>query len=81
MKTDTPAPSLATLARRIRADWKNVHFAARPYLDAMSYLDSVSDSVGYDSGRSIIRYFLCNASSWRGPVAKEIKAALKALIK
>ena len=81
MRIDTPAPSLATLARRIRADWRNVHFAARPYLDAVSCLDSVSDSVGFDSGRSVVLYFLGNASTWRGPVAKEVKATLKALIK
>lgn len=68
------------IARRIRSDWKNVNFAARPYLDAMASLSSVNDRLGFDDGRSIVRYFLCNASSWRGPVAKEIKSLLKSLI-
>ena len=31
----------------------------------------------YDSGRSIVRYFLGNAGTWRGDVAKAIKAELK----
>ena len=31
----------------------------------------------YDSGRSIVRYFLGNAGAWRGDVAKAIKAELK----
>lgn len=77
----TEPPALYIIARRIRSDWKNINFAARPYLDAMTSLNSVNDAYGFDSGRSIVRYFLCNASSWRGPVAKEIKATLKSLIK
>ena len=73
-------PALYVIARRIRSDWKNINFAARPYLDAMASLSSVNDRFGFDDGRSIVRYFLCNASSWRGPIAKEIKALLKSLI-
>jgi len=76
----TEPPALYIIARRIRSDWKNVNFAARPYLDAMASLSSVNDRLGFDDGRSIVRYFLCNASSWRGPVAKEIKSLLKSLI-
>lgn len=76
----TETPTLHSIARRIRADWRNVNYAARPYLEAMASLSSVNDSYGFDSGRSIIRYFLCNASSWRGPVAKEIKATLKSML-
>lgn len=76
----TDTTPLYTIARRIRADWRNVNYAARPYLEAMASLSSVNDNYGFDSGRSIIRYFLCNASSWRGPVAKEIKALLKSML-
>lgn len=79
MQTNETLP-LYTIARRIRADWRNVNYAARPYLEAMASLSSVNDSYGFDSGRSIIRYFLCNASSWRGPVAKEIKDLLKSML-
>ena len=73
--------SIATIAREIRADWKKVNYAAAPYLDAMASLDSVSDDYGYDSGKSIVLYFLSNASSWRGPVARSIKAELKEMVK
>jgi hypothetical protein len=69
--------SLGALGRAIYRDWKNVNYAAAPYLAALCQLDSVDDSYGYDSGQSIIRYFLSNASSWRGTVAKAIKAELK----
>jgi len=72
--------SLETIAREIRADWKNVYFGAVPYLQAMRSLGSVDDEFGYDDGRSIILYFLSNASTWRGPTAKAIKAELKSML-
>jgi len=72
--------SLETIARDIRVDWKNVNFAAKPYLAAMHSLGSVNDNYGYDDGRSIILYFLSNASTWRGPTAKAIKAELKSML-
>ena len=46
---------LKTIAWDIENDWQEkVNFAARPYLDAMHYLDSVTDYFGADSGRSIV---------------------------
>ena len=73
--------SLSTIAREIRADWTNVNYGAKPYLSAMATLDSINDDYGYDSGKSIVLYFLSNASSWRGEVAKRVKAELKAMTK
>lgn len=72
--------SLETIAREIRADWTNVNYAAKPYLDAMRSLGCVDDNFGYDDGRSIVLYFLSNAATWRGPVAKAIKLELKAML-
>ena len=78
----TAAPrALATIAREIRADWKKVYFGAVPYLDAMSTLGSVHSDYGCDSGESIVRYFLSNATTWKGETARRIKAELKALLK
>lgn len=73
--------TLATIAREIASDWKPVNYAAKPYLDAMFQLDTIADSFGSDSARSIVVYFLGNAGSWRGETAKRIKAELKALVK
>jgi len=73
--------AVSEIARDIRKDWKAVNYAAKPYLDAMMGMDSANDEVGADSGRSVINYFLSNASSYRGPKAKELKAELKALLK
>ena len=77
----TTTRPLYEIAAEIRKDWKNVYFGAKPYLDAMATLDSVDDNYGWDSGKSIVRYFLGNASTWRGETAKRIKAELKAMVK
>lgn len=68
---------LSNIAHDIRRDWQNVSYAAKPYLAAMFDLDSVDDAYMFDTGRSIVLYFLANAAAWRGPVAKVIKTELK----
>jgi hypothetical protein len=71
--------SLTHIAREIRADWTNPYFGAVPYLNAMQSLDSINDDYYYDSGKSIVLYFLANASTWKGATARRIKAELKAM--
>ena len=70
---------LHEIAREIRSDWKKVNYAAVPYLEAMGTLDQIEDNYYLDSGRSIVLYFLSNASSWRGDVARRIKKELKGM--
>lgn len=72
---------LYEIAREIRKDWKNISPYAAPYLSAMATLESIEDNYIYDSGRSIVAYFLANAGSWRGETAKRIKAELRAMSK
>ena len=72
---------LSNIAHDIRRDWKKVNYAALPYLNAMLQMDRVTDKYIYDDGKSIVRYFLANAGTWRGPVAKVIKAELKEALK
>ena len=75
---DIKTQTLAQLAGHIRADWKNVNFAAKPYLDAMSTIDTIKDEgFGFDMPNSTVIYFLSNATSWRGDTARSIKAELK----
>jgi hypothetical protein len=71
--------TLNEIAREIRADWKKVNFAAKPNLDAMASLGTVSDRFGYDTGRTIVLYFLANAGAWRGETAKRIKSELRSM--
>jgi hypothetical protein len=85
LRTDQPefyrSKPLAEIASYIYRDWSKVNYAAQPYLSALASLDSIDQSYGYDSGKSIVLYFLSNASSWRGPIAKAVKAELKRRVK
>ena len=72
---------LSAISRDIIADWRNPYYGAVPYIRAMSELESISDHYGADSAASIVAYFLANAQTWRGPVAREIKAELRAVLK
>ena len=79
--------NLSDLARLIRRAWKtkevrpNVHPTAKPYLDALDTMDKITDNYVADPGSQIVAYFLGNATSWRGPVAKAVKAELKRRLK
>lgn len=73
-----PRP-LNAIAEEIIRDWKKPYFAAVPYMQAMRTLVTINDAYGADSARGIVLYFLSNAQTWRGEVAKRIKAELKIL--
>ena len=73
--------NLRQIAKLIRLNWYNPYFGADPYINAMHGLDSLSDSFGYNSGRYLVAHFLANARSWRGPVAKTVKAELNRRLK
>lgn len=82
--TDTLAPEVLKakhvndLAEMVENDWgPKVNFAARPYLDAMRGMRGIDSTFGLDSGRTVVAYFLSNATGWRGPVAKAVKKELK----
>lgn len=79
--TNLTTRPLHVIASEIRQDWKKPYFGAMPYLDAMRSLDKVSDSYGYDSAKTIVLYFLSNATTWRGESAKRIKLELNKMIK
>lgn len=69
------------IAAEIYQDWKSPNFGAIPYLDAMLNLQSVDDYYGLDTAKSVILYFLANAGTWRGEVARRVKLELKGLVK
>jgi len=72
---------LSDIAVEIRKDWRPPNFAAVPYINALAQLSLVSDKFGADTGRSLIIYFLSNAASWKGLVARKIKKELNAMLK
>lgn len=78
--TTTHRP-IYSIAADITRDWKKPYFGAVPYLAAMRQLTTVESAYGADSAESILLYFLSNAHSWRGPVARVIKKELNSMVR
>ena len=68
------------IAREIRGNWPKVNYAAEPYLSAMETIGGINEMYYADTAKSIVGYFLANATSWRGETAKRIKVELKEMI-
>lgn len=73
--------TLSAISLEIKSDWKKVYFGAVPYLSAMELLYSINDKYFEDSAASIVSYFLANAQTWRGEVAKRVKKELNDMVK
>jgi hypothetical protein len=72
---------LHVIAKEIHDDWGNrMHFAAVPYARAMLSLGDLRDTYGKDSAESIVRYFLSNARTWQGPIARRVKDELNSML-
>ncbi len=69
------------IAEEITKDWVKPNYAVKPYLYAMLDLDDTSCMYGYDSAKSIVNYFLANAQTWKGEIAKRVKKELKEIVK
>jgi hypothetical protein len=69
------------IAEEILNDWQAPYFGARPYLAAMLTINNELENYGQDTAKTVILYFLSNASTYRGSKAKELKSELKTLIK
>lgn len=76
----TQTRPLSVIAREIRQEWKQPYFGAEPYIAAMRSLDSIDDAYHQDGADSIVLYFLSNARTWKGDVARRIKAELKGML-
>lgn len=72
---------LNTIANEILNHWKKPYYGAIPYLNAMQNLHTINDMYMYDDGKSIVQYFLSNASTFKGEDAKRLKLELKSLLK
>jgi hypothetical protein len=74
---------LSVIAREIIADWPKAadeNHPAGAYAVPMLSLNSPYDTYGADSAASIVRYFLANASGWRGETARRVKAELNSMV-
>jgi hypothetical protein len=73
--------TLREIAKEIKSDWVRPACNAVPYLNAMAVMNSMDDNYFGDDGRSIVLYFLANASTWRGEVARRVKKELNQMVK
>ncbi len=71
---------LREIAAEIRRVWTKPYFGAVPYIEAMSYLDKITDAYIADSAKSIVLYFLSNANTFRCADARRIKEELKSML-
>ena len=76
-----PPRPIHAIAQEIRKDWAKPYFGAVPYISAMLTLGTINESYGLDSARSILSYFLANASTWRGETARKVKTEIKGMLK
>ncbi len=82
LETAATTRTLSEIAREIRKEWgAKVNYGAKPYLEAMLTLTSMSDTFGCDSAKTIVNYFLSNATAFRGEAAKRIKLELNKMAK
>lgn len=81
LESQISSAPISQIADIIRKNWKPVSPYAQPYLQAMFHLSSITDTYYLDSGESVVVYFLCNANTWRGPVARIVKKELNRRVK
>jgi hypothetical protein len=77
---------LFEIADEARRDWQSqrkdskVPVYADVYLRPMQTLNSINDMYHLDSAETVVRYFLANASTWKGEVARRIKEELNDML-
>ncbi|MFA5880272.1 MAG: hypothetical protein WC860_08930 [Candidatus Margulisiibacteriota bacterium] len=73
--------SVTDIAFKIMSEWDGWETSyAAGYLDAMTRIHSPKSKYIAETGDTIIRYFLCNASQFQGLKARAIKKHLKNLL-
>lgn len=83
LEAGLPTMTLDHIAVWIQRDWTKPYFGAVPYLDAMLQLRVPADvplraaNYGLDGADNIVIYFLSNAQTWRGDVARLVKRELR----
>lgn len=57
----------------------NIHPWAKPYFDAMTELSEPTDMFYLDTAKSIVIYFISNATSFKGEDATRLKNELRVM--
>lgn len=80
-QVDLRALPLHALARMCQRDWPRAYFGARPYIDALLGLTSLDEPYGCETARDVVVGLLANAQTWKGPIARAVKAELTRRLK
>ena len=80
-KTLNERITVSEIAYAIAKDWQNVSPYAADYLNAMKQIQDIEGAYYADTAKSVVLYFLANASTYRGENARSYKALLKAMVK
>lgn len=81
MNTVNERVTVSEIAYAIAKDWKNISPYAADYLNAMKEINDIEGNYIHDSAKSVVLYFLANASSYRGESARAYKDLLKKMVK
>jgi hypothetical protein len=74
------ALKLSELAEMAYNDWpaaRSENHPAGAYLVPLLGLENLQSRYGVERGEGLVRYFLANAGSWRGEIAREVKRELR----
>lgn len=81
MNTINDKVTVSEIAHAIAKDWQNISPYAKDYLNAMKEIRDIEGAYYADSAKSVVLYFLANASTYRGENARAYKSLLKEMIK
>ena len=81
MTTINDRVTVSEIAYAIAKDWQNISPYAKDYLNAMKEIRDINGSYYADDAKSVVLYFLANASTYRGENARAYKALLKEMVK
>ena len=81
MNTVNERVTVSEIAYAIAKDWKNISPYAADYLNDMKEINDIEGNYIHDSAKSVVLYFLANASSYRGESARAYKDLLKKMVK
>lgn len=73
--------TISDISRVVRKNWAKPNFAAVPYIESMGHCETLESRYIAEDGATQVVYFLSNATTWRGDVAKLVKAELNRRLK
>ena len=78
---DLRTMTIGRIAILIADDWNAIPECAAVYVNAMVQLNSITDQYIMDPGSEVVARFLCNASTWKGEIARAVKKELNRRLK